>query len=190
MEATTKSNLRPLSLELGGKSPITIFDVVELDMAEDLARGATFFNKEDIVINWQAQPYSLGKLGTQITRGQILRKRRRIKWHITCSSLRMSLICGHNMWTSLKLHHVTQLHIMRMHVRWMHVVRTTSRTRCATQMSSSSIFRALLSQKKKIQFPFRSSPMTLTSNHFWKEKDECLASRFWQEAWIESETLH
>uniref|UniRef100_A0A6V7QQT5 Aldehyde dehydrogenase domain-containing protein n=1 Tax=Ananas comosus var. bracteatus TaxID=296719 RepID=A0A6V7QQT5_ANACO len=45
MEAAAKSNLKPVSLELGGKSPIIIFDDADIDMAVDLARTATFYNK-------------------------------------------------------------------------------------------------------------------------------------------------
>lgn len=45
MEAAAKSNLKPVSLELGGKSPIIIFDDADIDMAVDLARSATFYNK-------------------------------------------------------------------------------------------------------------------------------------------------
>lgn len=45
MEAAAKSNLKPVSLELGGKSPIIIFDDADLDMAVELACRAVFFNK-------------------------------------------------------------------------------------------------------------------------------------------------
>lgn len=45
MEAAAKSNLKAVSLELGGKSPLIIFDDADIDMAVDLARLAIFFNK-------------------------------------------------------------------------------------------------------------------------------------------------
>lgn len=45
MEAAAKSNLKPVSLELGGKSPLVIFDDADIDKAVDIARDATFFNK-------------------------------------------------------------------------------------------------------------------------------------------------
>ena len=45
MEASARSNLKPVSLELGGKSPLIIFDDVDADMAVDLAINANFFNK-------------------------------------------------------------------------------------------------------------------------------------------------
>lgn len=45
MEAAAKSNLKPVSLELGGKSPLIIFNDADVDMAVDLARLAIFFNK-------------------------------------------------------------------------------------------------------------------------------------------------
>jgi coniferyl-aldehyde dehydrogenase len=45
MEAAAKSNLKPVSLELGGKSPLVIFDDADIDKAVDIARNATFFNK-------------------------------------------------------------------------------------------------------------------------------------------------
>jgi len=45
MEAAAKSNLKSVSLELGGKSPIIIFDDADVDMAVALARRAIFYNK-------------------------------------------------------------------------------------------------------------------------------------------------
>lgn len=45
MEAAAKSNLKTVSLELGGKSPLIIFDDADVDMAVALARVASFFNK-------------------------------------------------------------------------------------------------------------------------------------------------
>lgn len=45
MEASARSNLKPVSLELGGKSPLIIFDDADLDMAVELAVSANFFNK-------------------------------------------------------------------------------------------------------------------------------------------------
>lgn len=50
MEASAKSNLKPVSLELGGKSPLIIFDDADLDMAVTLARTAVFFNKGEICV--------------------------------------------------------------------------------------------------------------------------------------------
>ncbi|XP_031488399.1 aldehyde dehydrogenase family 2 member C4-like [Nymphaea colorata] len=45
MEAAARSNLKSVTLELGGKSPLIIFDDADVDMAVDLARTAIFFNK-------------------------------------------------------------------------------------------------------------------------------------------------
>lgn len=45
MEAAAKSNLKTVSLELGGKSPLIIFDDADVDMAVALARIAIFYNK-------------------------------------------------------------------------------------------------------------------------------------------------
>ncbi|XP_042422184.1 aldehyde dehydrogenase family 2 member C4-like [Zingiber officinale] len=50
MEAAAKSNLKTVSLELGGKSPLIIFDDADVDMAVALARVATFFNKGEICV--------------------------------------------------------------------------------------------------------------------------------------------
>ncbi|WOL14025.1 aldehyde dehydrogenase family 2 member C4 [Canna indica] len=50
MEAAAKSNLKPVSLELGGKSPVIIFDDADIDMAIELARRAIFFNKGEICV--------------------------------------------------------------------------------------------------------------------------------------------
>lgn len=45
LEAAAKSNLKTVSLELGGKCPLIIFDDADVDMAVDLAHIATFYNK-------------------------------------------------------------------------------------------------------------------------------------------------
>lgn len=44
MQASAKSNLKPVTLELGGKSPLIIFDDADLDEAVAVADGAIFFN--------------------------------------------------------------------------------------------------------------------------------------------------
>lgn len=49
MEAAAKSNLKPVSLELGGKSPLIIFNDADVDMAVDLARMAIFYNKAFLI---------------------------------------------------------------------------------------------------------------------------------------------
>lgn len=48
MEAAAKSNLKKVSLELGGKSPLVIFDDVNLDEAVPLAQEAVFTNHGQI----------------------------------------------------------------------------------------------------------------------------------------------
>ncbi|GJN18507.1 hypothetical protein PR202_gb05675 [Eleusine coracana subsp. coracana] len=48
MEAAAKSNLKPVSLELGGKSPVIVFDDADVDMAVNLVNFATYTNKEGI----------------------------------------------------------------------------------------------------------------------------------------------
>uniref|UniRef100_J3MFF7 Aldehyde dehydrogenase 1 n=1 Tax=Oryza brachyantha TaxID=4533 RepID=J3MFF7_ORYBR len=45
MEASARSNLKPVALELGGKSPLIIFDDADLDKAVELAISGNFFNK-------------------------------------------------------------------------------------------------------------------------------------------------
>ncbi|KAH7299950.1 hypothetical protein KP509_24G037400 [Ceratopteris richardii] len=44
MEAAAKSNLKPVTLELGGKSPLVICEDADLDAAVDIANLALFFN--------------------------------------------------------------------------------------------------------------------------------------------------
>eukprot|EP00250_Pteridium_aquilinum_P011221 c19917_g1_i2 orf=159-1307(-) len=44
MEASAKSNLKPLTLELGGKSPLIIFSDADLDEAVAVADSGIFFN--------------------------------------------------------------------------------------------------------------------------------------------------
>eukprot|EP00246_Nothoceros_aenigmaticus_P000424 TRINITY_DN10630_c0_g3_i1.p1 TRINITY_DN10630_c0_g3~~TRINITY_DN10630_c0_g3_i1.p1 ORF type:complete len:502 (-),score=94.84 TRINITY_DN10630_c0_g3_i1:336-1841(-) len=45
MEAAGKSNLKPVTLELGGKSPIIICEDADLDNAVEIAHNALFFNQ-------------------------------------------------------------------------------------------------------------------------------------------------
>ena len=45
MKAAAISNLKPVSLELGGKSPLIIFDDADIEMASDLALLGILFNK-------------------------------------------------------------------------------------------------------------------------------------------------
>ncbi|CAA6666260.1 unnamed protein product [Spirodela intermedia] len=45
MEAAAKSNLKVVSLELGGKSPLMVFDDADVDTAVELAQIAAFYNK-------------------------------------------------------------------------------------------------------------------------------------------------
>ncbi|PWZ16402.1 Aldehyde dehydrogenase family 2 member C4 [Zea mays] len=50
MKASAESNLKPVYLELGGKSPLIVFDDADLDMAVELAVGASFFNKGEACV--------------------------------------------------------------------------------------------------------------------------------------------
>ncbi|KAF2927392.1 hypothetical protein DAI22_06g202100 [Oryza sativa Japonica Group] len=50
MEASAKSNLKPVALELGGKSPFIVFDDADLDKAVELAIGGNFFNKGEACV--------------------------------------------------------------------------------------------------------------------------------------------
>ena len=45
MSSCAKSNLKKVSLELGGKSPLIIFSDFDLDKAVRIAMGSVFFNK-------------------------------------------------------------------------------------------------------------------------------------------------
>ncbi|XP_047322674.1 aldehyde dehydrogenase family 2 member C4 [Impatiens glandulifera] len=48
MQAAATSNLKALSLELGGKSPVIIFDDADIEKATDIALLAILFNKGEI----------------------------------------------------------------------------------------------------------------------------------------------
>ncbi|CAN1331154.1 Aldehyde dehydrogenase family 2 member C4 [Linum perenne] len=48
MQAAALSNLKPVSLELGGKSPVLIFDDADVDKAVDLSLLAIFYNKGEV----------------------------------------------------------------------------------------------------------------------------------------------
>ncbi|KAK4481209.1 hypothetical protein RD792_012091 [Penstemon davidsonii] len=50
MQAAALSNLKPVSLELGGKSPFIVFDDVDVDQIASLALQGTFLNKGEICI--------------------------------------------------------------------------------------------------------------------------------------------
>lgn len=50
MQAAAMSNLKVVSLELGGKSPFIVFDDVDVDKVADLALLATVYNKANIYI--------------------------------------------------------------------------------------------------------------------------------------------
>jgi coniferyl-aldehyde dehydrogenase len=57
MESAARSNLKTVWLELGGKSPLIIFDDADVDMAVNLSRLAVFFNKV-WYWRWQATLYN------------------------------------------------------------------------------------------------------------------------------------
>ncbi|KAK9102616.1 hypothetical protein Sjap_019870 [Stephania japonica] len=50
MQAAATSNLKHISLELGGKSPFMIFDDADVNTAVDLALSAVFYNKGEICV--------------------------------------------------------------------------------------------------------------------------------------------
>ncbi|KAK4481208.1 hypothetical protein RD792_012090 [Penstemon davidsonii] len=50
MQAAALSNLKPVSLELGGKSPFIVFDDVDVDKIASLALQGTFYNKGEICV--------------------------------------------------------------------------------------------------------------------------------------------
>lgn len=45
LELAARSNLKPVTLELGGKSPMIIMDDADIDQAVELAHFALFFNQ-------------------------------------------------------------------------------------------------------------------------------------------------
>ncbi|KAE8706486.1 Aldehyde dehydrogenase family 2 member C4 [Hibiscus syriacus] len=50
MTAAAASNLKPVSLELGGKSPLIIFEDADIDEAVDIAFNGLFYNKGEICV--------------------------------------------------------------------------------------------------------------------------------------------
>ncbi|KAK7358314.1 hypothetical protein VNO77_00241 [Canavalia gladiata] len=50
MQAAAKSNLKPVSLELGGKSPLIIFDDADIDKAAELALLGFLYNKGEVCV--------------------------------------------------------------------------------------------------------------------------------------------
>ncbi|KAH7511896.1 hypothetical protein FEM48_Zijuj12G0031700 [Ziziphus jujuba var. spinosa] len=51
MQAAAKSNLKTVSLELGGKSPLVIFDDADVEMASSLALIGILYNKGEICVS-------------------------------------------------------------------------------------------------------------------------------------------
>lgn len=49
MQAAAKSNLKQVSLELGGKSPLIIFDDADIDKAAELALLGILYNKVNLL---------------------------------------------------------------------------------------------------------------------------------------------
>lgn len=45
LELAAKSNLKPVTLELGGKSPFIVCEDADVDKAAELAHFALFFNQ-------------------------------------------------------------------------------------------------------------------------------------------------
>lgn len=45
LELAARSNLKPVTLELGGKSPFIVFEDADVDKAVELAHFALFFNQ-------------------------------------------------------------------------------------------------------------------------------------------------
>lgn len=45
LELAAKSNLKPVTLELGGKSPLIVFEDADIDKAVEQAHFALFFNQ-------------------------------------------------------------------------------------------------------------------------------------------------
>lgn len=45
LELAARSNLKPVTLELGGKSPFIVFEDADVDRAVELAHFALFFNQ-------------------------------------------------------------------------------------------------------------------------------------------------
>ncbi|KAI6679461.1 hypothetical protein NL676_033342 [Syzygium grande] len=50
MQAAATSNLKPVSLELGGKSPLLVFDDADVDTATDIALPGVLYNKGEICV--------------------------------------------------------------------------------------------------------------------------------------------
>ncbi|KAL1554877.1 Aldehyde dehydrogenase, cytosolic 1, variant 2 [Salvia divinorum] len=50
MQAAAASNLKPVSLELGGKSPFIIFDDVDVDKVADISLSAILYNKGELCV--------------------------------------------------------------------------------------------------------------------------------------------
>lgn len=54
-----KSNLKPVTLELGGKSPMIVLDDADVDQAVELAHFAVFFNQVCFITDALEEIYAL-----------------------------------------------------------------------------------------------------------------------------------
>lgn len=52
LEMAAKSNLKPVTLELGGKSPFIVCKDADIDKAVELAHFALFFNQVSQLLNF------------------------------------------------------------------------------------------------------------------------------------------
>ena len=53
LELAARSNLKPVTLELGGKSPFVVMDDADVDQAVELAHHAVFFNQVRVQLQLQ-----------------------------------------------------------------------------------------------------------------------------------------
>jgi hypothetical protein len=61
MVSAARSNLKPVSLELGGKSPLLIFDDADVDKAAELALLGIVFNKVIFILFFKFQKSLLSR---------------------------------------------------------------------------------------------------------------------------------
>ncbi|KAE9462800.1 hypothetical protein C3L33_05291, partial [Rhododendron williamsianum] len=70
MQAAATSNLKAVSLELGGKSPLIIFDDADVEKAADLALLGILYNKAEVKYAWQVDKTQFDKILAYIEHGK------------------------------------------------------------------------------------------------------------------------
>lgn len=66
MQSAARSNLKPVTLELGGKSPMIIFDDADMEASVEAAHQAIFYNQVFFLTFLKLQPHYKERVTSKI----------------------------------------------------------------------------------------------------------------------------